>query len=296
MRARSLDLFGGRQSFRVEGVQGEIEIICKSLGFSGIDAFSISTEEYEMMKVRSSSAPVVLSEAIGKVIDEDVEASGGDGSGDVEVVGSLNREIESSEDFFRFSDRSGEVISRNSEGIRDYRNMVRSRGDVYGSTMADSVRISDEILSDNGIDRSNEFRGNGIRGVRPPVLGLLAPPPSMSLPVIDTKCSTWDLFRDFGPDSENQRALDEESGWNRNEDEDDEDERRRRMIGEDNCVVSGSCSFTTNSNDDDSSSTATDPISSISPNGRYRRVISSWQKGDLLGRGSFGSVYEGIAE
>lgn len=294
VRARSLDLFGGRQSFRVEGVNGEIEIICKSLGFSGIDAFSISTEEYEMMKVRSSSAPGGLSEAIEKVIHEDVEASGGDGSGDVEVVGSLNREIGSSENFVRFSDRSGEVISRNSEGIHDYRNMVRGRDNVSGSTMVDSARVSDEILSDNGIDRSNEFRRSGIRGVRPPVLGLLAPPPSISLPVIDTECSTWDLFRDFGPNSENQRALDEESGRNRNEDEDHEDERRRIMSREDNCVVSGSCSFTTNSNDDDSSSTATDPISSISPNGIYRRVITTWQKGDLLGRGSFGSVYEGI--
>ncbi|KAJ6762347.1 MAP KINASE KINASE KINASE SSK2-RELATED-RELATED, partial [Salix koriyanagi] len=37
------------------------------------------------------------------------------------------------------------------------------------------------------------------------------------------------------------------------------------------------------------------PISNISPNGRFRRVFTSWEKGELLGRGSFGSVYKGIS-
>ncbi|KAH6796357.1 hypothetical protein C2S51_037343 [Perilla frutescens var. frutescens] len=117
----------------------------------------------------------------------------------------------------------------------------------------------------------------------------------MSLPVIDKDCSTWDLCREFGPDSEKLPALNEEGSRNRIEVEDQDDERRR-MAREENCVLSASCSFTTNSNDDDSSSTTTDPISSVSPNGRFRRVISTWQKGELLGRGSFGSVYEGIAD
>lgn len=283
MRARSLDLYGGRQSFRVEGVDGELEIICKNLGFAGIDDFSISPEEYEVMKVRSSSAPSMFSQAIDKVSDDDVEVSG-NGCGGVEVVGLLNREIGVTENFVRYSDHNSEVVNRDSEGIRDY----RSRANVFGSQMVDSVRVSDCILNDNLSGGSNEFRGSGINGVRPPVLGLLAPPPLMSLPTINQACSTWDIFRDFGPDSE--------GGRNGIEGEDQEDERRRRMAREENDVLSASCSFTTNSNDDDSSSTTTDPVSSVSPNGKSRRVISSWQKGDLLGRGSFGSVYEGIAE
>ena len=56
-----------------------------------------------------------------------------------------------------------------------------------------------------------------------------------------------------------------------------------------------SCSFST-SNDDDSSSTTTEPTSNISPNGRFKRSITYWEKGELLGRGSFESVYEGISE
>lgn len=283
VRARSLDLYGGSQDIRVGGIDGEIEIICSNLGLM-IDDLSISSAEYDVMKGRSSSAPVGFSQAIEEVNDEDVQVSC-DGGGDIEVVGLLNQEIGA-----ECSDRSGEVIIRDYEEIYDYRNMDMGRANVFGSAVVDSVRVSADILSDYVIGRSS-----GIKGVRPPFLGVLAPPPAMSLPVIDKNCSTWDLFREFGPDSEKLLALNEEGGRNRIEDEDRDDERRR-MAREANCALSASCSFTTNSNDDDSSSTTTDPISSVSPNGRFRRVISTWQKGDLLGRGSFGSVYEGIAD
>ena len=51
------------------------------------------------------------------------------------------------------------------------------------------------------------------------------------------------------------------------------------------------------SNEDDTSSTTTDPGSNdISPNSRIKRITTNWQKGELLGRGSLGPVYEGISE
>ncbi|KAG6390356.1 hypothetical protein SASPL_148090 [Salvia splendens] len=287
LRTRSLDLYGGRRSFRVEGVDGEIEIMCKNLGFSGVDDFSISPDEYEVMKVRSSSAPVRFSQPIEKVSDGAVEVSG-----DVEVAGLPNRGIGVSDSLIRCSGNSGEVISENSEGIRDF----RDKANVFGSAMVDTVRVNDGISNDNLSTRSNEFRGSGIKGVRPPFLGLLAPPPFMSLPVIDQDCSTWDIFRNFGPDDGRLQVLDEQGRSDRTEDAGEEDKRRRRMAREENFVLSAPCSFTASSNDDDSSSTTTDPVSSVSPNGRFRRAISSWQKGDLLGSGSFGSVYEGIAD
>ncbi|XP_047960301.1 mitogen-activated protein kinase kinase kinase 1-like isoform X2 [Salvia hispanica] len=286
-RTRSLDLYGGRRSFRVEGVDGEIEIMCKNLGFSGVDDFSISPDEYEVMKVRSSSAPVRFSQPLEKVSDGAVEVSG-----DFVVAGLPNRGIGVSDSLIRCSDHSGGVISENSEGIRDF----RDKANIFGSAMVDIVRVSDGVSNDSLSTRSNEFRGSGIKGVRPPFLGLLAPPPFMSLPVIDQDCSTWDIFRNFGPDNGRLQALDEQGGLGRTEDAVEEDERRRRMAREENFVLSAPCSFTASSNDDDSSSTTTDPVSSVSPNGGFRRVISSWQKGDLLGSGSFGSVYEGIAD
>ncbi|GLT57755.1 hypothetical protein SLA2020_307050 [Shorea laevis] len=46
---------------------------------------------------------------------------------------------------------------------------------------------------------------------------------------------------------------------------------------------------------DDFSSTTTETTSNISPNGRFKRNITRWRKGKRLGRGSFGSVYEGIS-
>lgn len=141
----------------------------------------------------------------------------------------------------------------------------------------------------------------GIKGARPP---LLKPPPSMTLPVIDNACSTWDLLRDFAPqNNRGSRSL----AWASDDEEGGLSEHGLGATAikrgeEDNLLrvgtiaaLSESCSFTT-SNDDDSSSTTTELMSSISPNERFRRIINYWEKGELLGRGSFGSVYEGISE
>ncbi|CAA0827859.1 Mitogen-activated protein kinase kinase kinase 1 [Striga hermonthica] len=258
MRTRFLDLYDG--SFRIEGVDGEIEIICRTLGFSGIDDFSIDPEEYEAMKVRSSSAPVGFSHAI-----EDITS--------------------------RVNNDAVDLYNLNVKDIDK------------GTGLKDSVMVSDVTLSNcKSSIGSNESRGNGIKGVRPP---LLDPPPPISVPVIDKEYTSWDIFRAFKPDSGTQASkfglgfcLDEEGeGLKRKGDEDQvEDRRSRGIMREENCVPSASCSFTASSNDDDTSSTTTEPTLSISPNVRFERVISEWLKGDLLGRGSFGSVYEGIAD
>ncbi|EPS71615.1 hypothetical protein M569_03145, partial [Genlisea aurea] len=85
------------------------------------------------------------------------------------------------------------------------------------------------------------------------------------------------------------------------EDEDEKEDKgeislQRVLMPETKSLHSESCSFTSVSNDDDSSSTTTEPTFSLSPDGRSKRVIVGWQKGDLLGRGSFGSVFEGISD
>ncbi|KAK4490094.1 hypothetical protein RD792_000750 [Penstemon davidsonii] len=288
LRTRSLDLYGDKRSFRIDGVEGEIEIICKTLGFSGVDEFGIPPEEYEAMKVRSSSAPLVLTEITEPLLDREI-----------------------GKDYNAYVGRSSDLISTKCEEIRDlgfYPNYVESnRPSGCCGGFGDSVRVRRDVsLSDTVSGRLNENRANGINGVRPPVL---APPPLMSLPVIDRECSTWDMLRAFAPDSdtvvsrlEDEFYLDEDGEENeevarkRNEGHDKEDRRERVMRREDKCVLAESDSFTTTSNDDDSSSSSTDPVSSISPNGRSRRDILDWQKGELLGRGSFGSVYEGIAD
>ncbi|XP_042468446.1 mitogen-activated protein kinase kinase kinase 1-like [Zingiber officinale] len=64
----------------------------------------------------------------------------------------------------------------------------------------------------------------------------------------------------------------------------------------DKVVNSTKTSFYSTINDDDSSSTITETMPSTLPNGILRRHIMSWTRGDLLGKGSYGEVYEGISE
>ncbi|KAL3634743.1 hypothetical protein CASFOL_021797 [Castilleja foliolosa] len=240
LRGRPLDLCSGRTSLRVNGTDGEFEFICSAYGFSGIDDFAISPEEYESMKVRSSSASVVFS-------TEPVDFQKIEGS-----------DLVSKED------------SRNNFDCTD---RIRADACVSEGSEGDGAMIIDVIYNDNVSGR------NGIKGLQPHIL---VPPPLMF--------SNWDPSREFVLDSDRcvlgfERGLrldeDGEGGLNRNEQEKD-----IRPLE--------SCSFTTTSNDDDSSSTTTELMSSVSP--KFRRVIEDWQKGELLGRGSFGSVYEGIAD
>ncbi|KAI7745880.1 hypothetical protein M8C21_007301 [Ambrosia artemisiifolia] len=135
--------------------------------------------------------------------------------------------------------------------------------------------------------------GNGIKGVRPPVLS----------PVSNCGCE-WDAISghvDQERDRDRVGLFDDGEGGG-----DDVDDVRMRLERTTlSASASACCSFTT-SNDDDCSSTTTEPPSSVSPNGygynisvngRFRHIkITSWQRGELLGRGSFGSVYEGICD
>ncbi|KAM1180465.1 hypothetical protein ACFX13_019878 [Malus domestica] len=144
----------------------------------------------------------------------------------------------------------------------------------------------------------------GIKGVRPPVL---KPPPSMRVPVIDDGCSTWDILRDFAPEGAGNpvgKRIDSSSAAS-SSDEKEEEEEEEGEVGEEGAVeieirdtvpVSEGCSFTTSNDDDSSRTTTVSPNERISPNGRLKLIITHWEKGDLLGSGSFGSVYEAISD
>ena len=66
-------------------------------------------------------------------------------------------------------------------------------------------------------------------------------------------------------------------------------------LGELSEGFTGTSSLST-TNDDETCSTTTESMFYISPNGRFRKKIRSWNRGVLLGSGSFGTVYEGISE
>ncbi|CAI9787021.1 unnamed protein product [Fraxinus pennsylvanica] len=275
LRTRSLELYSDKKSFRINGIDGEIEIICNALGVSGIDDLGLSPAEYESRKVRSSSAPLIFNRKI-KFDTSNID------DGITDDVGS------------RISDA---VISEKNESFSG-NSRVRGGVEELAARLGDSAMVGNEISSENVSSVLNEFRGNGIKGVRPPVL---SPVPALTLLVIENTCSTRELPFEGERVSEFLVSLeegkDEQRGRRNEEQEEDgeEDNMRSIVMRRENGMLSVSPSFTT-SNDDDSSSTMTEPTSNISPNGRFRCFIMDWQKGELLGRGSFGSVYEGISD
>lgn len=296
LRTRSLDLspIGDRTSFRIEGTEGEIDIIYRALGLSEPEDFGIPLAAWEARKIRSSSDLLPRSR-LNKGLDFTFEAHDGLGSEMAVLFDSNVRVCDEADE--RIETAPLVTCSTGGDG-----------GNVEICKLSDKLEESGLVVNWNRGDESVEcavpielsgggVRGGGsvgIKGVRPP---FLAPPPSISLPLIDNYGSTWDIMRSFAPDDGRSSSIVNLGGFSDADDEeaDGEVEREQIRVGE-TIVLSGSCSFTTTSNDDDSSSTTTTTTENISPNGRFIRCITNWQKGELLGRGSFGSVYEGIAE
>jgi mitogen-activated protein kinase kinase kinase 1 len=283
LRSQSLDIspLGNRTSFRIQGIDdGEFDDICRSLGLSGPDDFSIPTDAWEARKYRSSldlpRSRLIESPRADDTTIKVKDCSGGD------VYELSDRLV----DAIRVSDSSRKG-GNNSVGVSNYQT-------------AEPVGFAITVETSRCYGG-----GGGIKGVRPPVL---APPPSILRPVIDDTSSTWDILKSFAPVGDDDRGLSSLRGFGSDDDGNDDGEVVEeeeevvkaeelldgRRVGE-TARLSASCSFTT-SNDDDSSSSTTEPTSNISPNERFRRIISHWEKGELLGRGSFGSVYEGIAD
>ncbi|GMI78415.1 MAPK/ERK kinase kinase 1 [Hibiscus trionum] len=273
---QSLDLYD-KTSFRIEGTDGEFDLICRSLGLNGPDDFCIPTDAWEAHKIRSSSVLLPRSRLNRLHSSKEETAQVKDGA-EVTVA--------------ELSDRfSATELTGNASSELKLRECCFSDKNAVDDTTKTELKLNASCVSYVGGGGGN----SGIKGARPP---FLKPPPGVKLQVIDNGRSTWDLFRDFSPEDDRGRIAPDNFHSSDNEEYKREvagvNEENLMRIGE-TAMLSGSCSFTT-SNDDDSSSTTTEPMSTISPNGRFKRTITSWQKGDLLGRGSFGSVYEGISD
>ncbi|CAM8941520.1 unnamed protein product [Rhodiola kirilowii] len=144
-------------------------------------------------------------------------------------------------------------------------------------------RINNHLASDTTLEIGAPLRnaGGGLRGRRPPVL---YPVPVM-IPNqdVDLASSTWDLCRSFGPQDDvrvDSRKL-EENG---------------NLIKIDVGKLSCKQLRSDKSIEKLSRDVFKKPLYGISPNGKFKHTISFWQKGDLLGSGSFGTVYEGFTD
>ncbi|XP_008801037.2 mitogen-activated protein kinase kinase kinase 1-like [Phoenix dactylifera] len=300
--SRSLDLppssYSNQTSFRIGGsVEGEVDLICRSLGLTGPEDFAIPVTAWKARKVRSPSDLLPRSRLLrpDSPALQDPTFAPNSSPADADPPN---------------------VPAEESVGRQD----VEEVPGEPDRPVAESKVLDDE--KPKNLTPSPVVKGGdgGIRGVRPPVLapppvistlspppgrGVLALPPSMSIPAIDSGDSTWDILRSFAPDEDNNDFGSE--GRRRrsfNSDEDEEEEAapaggevagEELRLGETSEDFTGTSSYST-MNDDDASSTTTETMFIISPNGKFKRRIRSWMRGGLLGSGSFGMVYEGISD
>ncbi|XP_020591328.1 mitogen-activated protein kinase kinase kinase 1-like [Phalaenopsis equestris] len=265
--AHSLDLspaaYSDQTSFRIGGsIEGEVELLYRSLGLSGPEDFAIPAAAWEAsLKARSSCDLILCSR-------------------------------------FVCSESSAEP---------------QQNPPLTADSLADGEK---PMVDDKAAKISHLFGGGGgvgdggIKSTRPPVLAtpqgpisalypppgrsVLKPPAFMKQYVPERTTSPWDIASANENDDGTERKL-------FNLDEKAEKEGDERMgcgeasvrFGETSEDCTGS--FST-SNDDDSSSTTTESMFVISPYERLQKIIGSWMRGQLLGTGSFGTVYEGISD
>ncbi|KAK4424371.1 Mitogen-activated protein kinase kinase kinase [Sesamum alatum] len=188
---------------------------------------------------------------------------------------------------------------------------------ISNSEVTESILERDEVRAAevSEIEVRSELAGCGIEASRLPKL---APPPVMMRSVVDETSSTWDIFKAFGPqDDQDLKSPRDVISYSINEVEENKDsihkveengEVERRFIDErqEECedaiekergISLESCS---DSSDGENSGGSVRLIGendyTVSPNGSFRCTIMSWQKGDFLGSGSFGVVYEGFTD
>uniref|UniRef100_A0A7N0TKK6 mitogen-activated protein kinase kinase kinase n=1 Tax=Kalanchoe fedtschenkoi TaxID=63787 RepID=A0A7N0TKK6_KALFE len=186
---------------------------------------------------------------------------------------------------------------------------TRSRIDRSGSPSLEEMETAaevDPVAKVNYVGRSSpgvitveevkvkpwRIRNEAAGGARP---AELAPPPGRLPRKVDDGSSTWDLFRGFAPEGDD----DDESSAQRVREVCDVACSRsddRDGLVEEAVAQIESCSVASSYDGDTSgTSTGTGATPTTSPNVRFRQIISGWIKGQLLGRGSYGSVYEAIS-
>ncbi|CAM8972023.1 unnamed protein product [Rhodiola kirilowii] len=244
---------GGDRSFRIEGAEGEIARMCRSMGLSGPDDFDISNEAWEALKGRG----------FGDVVRE------------MSVCGNPNFDyLGQTEEELLVDDLAGRV--------------------------GGSVRTCEEAAELGEIREVDvSGLGRGIKGTRPPVLEA---PVGMGFPMMDGSRAAWDVHMAYVPDVVRSCSLISQARFSSLNGEFCEDNKviseRDGIVGAGHGRMDTQCDsyiFST-SNDGDDSSMNSEPTPYVSPSDRIKPNIQGWMKGGLIGRGSYGSVYEGISE
>lgn len=310
-----------RTSFRMEGIEGEVDQIFRYLGLSP-DDLSIPVAAWEARKSLSPSSDVKSPNSVGA----GVRVCGGQAE---DRIGLNFDDFQVSIDEGSEYRGEGKLIGQGEWGIKGIRPSKSAPSPVITAYAMDSslrsggykdIVVARTKIGDGETEDENEVRadktsenlgksqfvnngGLGIRGSRPPQL---APPPAMVRSVVDHMSSTWDILEGFGPQEDQHIKSPQDLIRNLNvggeEDVERENVGGRQEEGEDDVLKDRgvdleSCSNSSDDeNGDNSVSLVVENNYTISPTGSFRCNIASWQKGDFLGRGSFGTVYEGFTE
>ncbi|KAI7728950.1 hypothetical protein M8C21_018084, partial [Ambrosia artemisiifolia] len=299
----------------------EFDAICRRLGLSGPDDFAISTADWEKRRAYSPTGGSFPSATSRFSSDNNNNNNSNNNNNnnsnnnnlvrDRDVTeGNLGNLSGSFESKVSFSD---DEVKSDGEGL--------SLDEVWEKAARDK-RDEDRIEVDDERDKAGERRhvesGNGIKGTRPP---LLAPPPAaMSRVIVDDMGSNWDLIKSFAPREDGDGSgLDGAEDVNvetrgmmvsrvdaavlasdedRVSDERDDENvgRSEMMVLRTDTAVSPSGSDGLGDEDEGVSELSIEAQYSLSSNGSIRVGFKNWQKGDYLGSGSFGTVYEGFDE
>ncbi|KAH7679480.1 Mitogen-activated protein kinase kinase kinase protein [Dioscorea alata] len=333
--SRSLDLpaaYSSQKSFRIEGYDGEVDQLYRELGLSGPDDFAIPAAAWAARKVRSlnsaeqsSGGLIVVDEekdtpppmaSSGEIIDDGIkdsvivplpfmsvlasetrESAGG-------LVRSFAPEAELGDEgvakrvYFDFEEEE-EVVEEEEEeegmgsGSLEVR-LGESIGDLTGSSLA-SPSSSHE--------NSREIADDGIKRLT------LPPPPFRSVLASEMSESAWDLVRSFAAEAElGDGGVVKRSHFDSEEEEEEEEEEQEEEVEEEERGIGGGevrlgetirdlaeSSSVSTLNSYDPSRTTEAKMFVVSPNGRFKRNITSWMRGHRLGSGSFGTVFEGMS-
>ncbi|CAL9071843.1 unnamed protein product, partial [Musa textilis] len=298
--ARPLDslssAYAQQTSFRIDGsIEGEVDILCRSLGLNSPEDFAISEDDWERHKARLSSDVLPRSRLLQ--LDSPTHKDPAFASEDPILVSAWTplKPISASE----------EVI------------VSQIRPEEECGQLTDDSKVETGVVGGQPCVSPSSGGGGGIRGARPPVLSppppmtkfsspplrhepdnsssTLKPPPLISLAATDVASLTLDIVRSIAPEESDLEAGEKGKGEILIGDEVSEEELRELWLQDTPEDFTGTSSYST-MNDDESCSTTTETTFTISPNGRLKRKIKSWMRGMLLGSGSYGMVYEGISD